>query len=133
MRSRVEASRLKDGQVMMRITKLINCSVFVKYFALFVSLISGYRNLRIQHAKTNPNIHTFIAPPPVIAPIPHLQIPQFNAKKKHSIITIIKIDNCVNFDINILIVTNIVNVAYNPDTNTDIDKFDIVLNDCKNA
>lgn len=82
VRSKVEARRLKDGHVIIRITRLMSCNVFVKYLELLFYLRSGYLNFLIQAAKTNPNSHTFIAPPPVIAPIPHLQIPQLSAKKK---------------------------------------------------
>ena len=89
--------------------------------------------MRIQAAKTNPNSQTFIAPPAVIAPIPHRHIPQFKAKKKTSIIVIIKTDNCDNLETNIVTVISTVKVASNPETKTDADKLDVVLKLCAKA
>jgi hypothetical protein len=59
----------------------INCRVLVKYFEEFDYFRSGYRNLRIHAAKVKPNNHTVETPPLEIALMPHLQIPQFKAKK----------------------------------------------------
>lgn len=70
----------------MTITKLITCKVLVKYLAELLSLIYGYLIFLTHAAKTSPNSHIVIAPPPVIAFIPQLHIPQFKAKKNTYII-----------------------------------------------
>ena len=126
-------SWLRDGQVMTITTRLMSCMVLVKYLAVLFYFSSGYRNLRMQEANTKPNSHMFMAPPPVIALIPHRHIPQFKAKKNTSIIVMINTDICDSRDANMETVMMTVRVASNPDINTNDDNEEVEVKLCANA
>ena len=96
---------------MIIITKLINFSVFVKYFELFVSFSYGNLIRRIHAANISPNIHTVKVPPLVMALIPQRHIPQFKAKKKTSTMHTTNTDSCDKRDANMEIVITTVSIA----------------------
>jgi hypothetical protein len=66
---------------MITIIKLIICMVFVKYLLEFIHFISLYFIFFIHEPYIKPNNHIVIAPPLVIAFIPHRHIDQFNIQK----------------------------------------------------